>query len=60
MCYLVYMLPNECCGTFLLFEIVWANQFPDEEVKDDCLKLDWFSSETDKPENLSRHSKSSA
>ena len=49
---------NENCGTFLLFEIVQANQFPDEEVKDDCLKLDWFSSETEKPENMSSHSKS--
>ena len=50
---------DESCGTFLLFKVVWANYFPNDEVKDDCLKLDWFSSETDKPENLSSHSKSS-
>ena len=35
----------ECCGTFLLFKVVWANHFPNDEVKDDCLKLDWFSSD---------------
>ena len=46
-------------GTFLLFKVVWANHFPNDEVKDDCLKLDWFSREADKPENLSSHSKSS-
>jgi len=46
---------NESCGTFLLFEINWANQFPNQEVKDYCLKLDWFSSGTDKPENLRSH-----
>ena len=50
---------DESCGTFLLFEVVWANQFPYKELKYDCLKLDWFSSESDKPENLSSHSKSS-
>ena len=43
-------------GFKVSIEIVY---FPNDEVKDDCLKLDWFSRESDKPENLSSHSKSS-
>ena len=45
---------------FCYLKLFGLINFRRRSKKDDCLKLDWFSSDSDKPEKLSSHLKSYA